>query len=396
MPVTTRSQSRLLSTAQAKGLQLPFKPSEEVKQPFKSLDPATPKQLYQLDGAQSSTQRTPKESPTAQDPSEKTPSQDPSNQLPPQDPSNHTSPQDSSKKEPAQTITKSHLASPVPSNITKAFWPCRECPCRDGTFKDLVDNCLMCGHSMFDHEPHPEDPWYHCCDYPSERDELVTSVLQRVRDCAVIVIRATPMVGKTTLLKLLGHRITYQELDLEPVYIEWESKEDRNDLPYKKYLEKEKTRWREQNAESRPCNPKARTIYLIDEAQKSYEEDTLWSMLKNLHNTREGSLYILVCVYGAVGVSIQREKLVESQARLIHDMQRIELRPSMPGSPCMLFKQDDTDAILRKFALYHRCQLEDEVVKYLHEATGGHPGMLGVLLAHVQTFCRAVSRNYTY
>lgn len=54
----------------------------------------------------------------------------------------------------------------------------------------------------------------------------------------------------------------------------------------------------------------------------------------------------------------------------------------------MLFKQDDTDAMLRKFVLYHRCQLKDGVVKYLHHATGGHLGMLGVLLSHVKTFCR--------
>ncbi|KAH7038893.1 hypothetical protein B0J12DRAFT_764734 [Macrophomina phaseolina] len=370
MPVTTRSKSRLLSTAQDGGLQPPFKPSKTVKHPFKSLDHAAPKQLYQLDGAQPSTQRTPKKSPTAQDPS------------------NQTSPQDSGKKEPLQTITKPHSASPVPSNITKAFWPCRECPCHDGTFKDLVDNCLMCGHSMFDHEPHPEDHWYHRCDYPSERDELVTSVLQHARNCAVIVIRATPMVGKTTLLKLLGHHITHHELDLEPVYIQWESRQDRNGLPYEEYLAQEKITWQERNAESRPCNPRARTIYLIDEAQRSYEEDTLWAMLKNYHNTRDGSLFVLVCVYGAAGTSPQRETFIESQARLMHSMQRIELRPSTPGSPYMLFKQEDTDAMLRKFALYHKCQLDNGVVEYLHRATGGHPGMLGVLLSHVKTFCR--------
>ncbi|EKG15815.1 hypothetical protein MPH_07018 [Macrophomina phaseolina MS6] len=196
------------------------------------------------------------------------------------------------------------------------------------------------------------------------------------------------MVGKTTLLKLLGHHITHHELDLEPVYIQWESRQDRNGLPYEEYLAQQKITWQERNAESRPCNPRARTIYLIDEAQRSYEEDTLWAMLKNYHNMRDGSLFVLVCVYGAAGISPQRETFIESQARLMHSMQRIELRPSTPGSPYMLFKQEDTDAMLRKFALYHKCQLDNRVVEYLHRATGGHPGMLGVLLSHVQTFCR--------
>ncbi|KAF2737114.1 hypothetical protein EJ04DRAFT_390669, partial [Polyplosphaeria fusca] len=236
-------------------------------------------------------------------------------------------------------------------------WSCQKCSCQEGVFEGLVDSCVLCGHDMDDHGPGVNDPWRPNCDYLCKRDKLVTSVLQYTRHYGVMVIRATPMVGKTALLQLLGHHVVYEEPDLEPVYFEWRRSEDRQGLKYQKYLERERADWKETNAELRPCNPKARIIYLIDEAQGSYEDIEFWSMLKNHHNTRMQSLFILVCVYGAAGVSYKRDPNIESQAQRMHSLQRVELRPSTSFGLCMLFQQDEVALIVNKFAVYNNYQL---------------------------------------
>ena len=64
-------------------------------------------------------------------------------------------------------------------------------------------------------------------------------LLKRVRDYGTVVIRATPFVGKSTLLKLLGHHIAHHESDLEPVFFNWQTREKRQGLPYVQYLQRE-------------------------------------------------------------------------------------------------------------------------------------------------------------
>ncbi|KAL9615668.1 MAG: hypothetical protein Q9160_009346 [Pyrenula sp. 1 TL-2023] len=239
---------------------------------------------------------------------------------------------------------------------------------------------------MDDHEPHTDDPWDPQCTYMCKRENLVASILQRVRQYGVVVIRATPQVGKTTLLKLLGHRIAHQDSDLEPVYLAWQNNKKREGLEYEKYLGQRAAAWREKNTKIRPHNPAARTIFLIDEAQGSYEEEALWSTLKNYHNTRVQALFVLVCVYGATGVSRVRDPDIESQAQRMHALHRIELRPTMPGSPCMLFRQEEVAYIIRKVATLNQYQLENGVIEYLYRATDGHPGMVGLLISHFENF----------
>lgn len=146
-----------------------------------------------------------------------------------------------------------------------------------------------------------------------------------------VVIRATPMVGKTTLLHLLGHHIVYQEQDLEPVLIDWRCREKRENLPYKQYLEQEASTWRERNATLRPNNPEARTMYLIDEAQGSYEEEEFWGWTLKQHNTRHSPMFVLVCLYGATALSSTADLNMESQAQLMDRMHRVDLSQTESG-----------------------------------------------------------------
>ncbi|KAF2732460.1 hypothetical protein EJ04DRAFT_395383, partial [Polyplosphaeria fusca] len=238
----------------------------------------------------------------------------------------------------------------LPSTIEKYFWPCQKCSCQEGVFEGLVDSCVMCRHTMDDHGPSRNNPWKPKCDYLCKRERLVASVLEYTRKFGVMVIRATPMVGKTALLQLLGLHIADNERDLEPVYLEWIPDDRRVHRTYEHYLEPERVYWQERNTRIRPCNPNAQTIYLIDEAQGSYEDTQFWTMLKNHHNTRAQDLFILVCVYGAAGTSSIREPNIESQAQRMHSLQRVELRPSTSFSLCMLFREDEVALMVDKFA----------------------------------------------
>ena len=99
---------------------------------------------------------------------------------------------------------------------------------------------------------------------------MVASVMRLLDIMRMVVIRATP---QSIFLQLLDHHVLRDQRDLEPVYFEWKTLDQRKRLPYKEYLECGKSSWQEKNAKYRPHNPEAKTLYLIDEGQKSYEEE---------------------------------------------------------------------------------------------------------------------------
>ena len=297
-------------------------------------------------------------------------------------------PQKQPRKHPISNGTKqpqiaTEPASPNHVNYAIMHWPCRSCSCPKGTFNYPINACTRCGHEMDDHEENLH-LWNPGCDFVCERQDLVASILQLVRDTRVVIIRATPLVGKSTLLKLLGRHILYTQSDLEPVFILWQPKSKRDHLRCDLYLQREESAWREINAKYRPSQSRARTIYLIDEAQGSYEEETLWGNMLKSRNTRSQPLFVLVCLYGAAGISHTGEPHAESQALCIDSLQRIELRQSTLGRPCMLFKPEETIITVKKWAIANRYLFHDGLPRYLHAATHGHPGMVGLILQYFQ------------
>lgn len=302
-------------------------------------------------------------------------------------------PIDQSWDQKKQALIDISLSSLERSNPTLTHWPCQSCPCPRGAFRYPIDKCIRCGHTMGNHED-VQHRWNPGCDFVCERTDLVTSILQLARNTRVVVIRATPQVGKTTLLRLLGRHILYKESELEPVFIEWKDRRLRNGLPYEQYLEQKRLRWQKDNAKYRPHNPKATTAYLVDEAQNSYEEEHFWTRTLKCYDARQQSIFVLVCPYGAAGLSSKSEPDIISQALLVDCMQRVELRPSKIGCPYMLFRQQETDEIVQKWAIVNKFQLKAGVSEYLHAATDGHPGMIGLILKYFEFLSSQVISNY--
>ena len=298
-----------------------------------------------------------------------------------QQPSRAQSPSNQNQNRTKPSFTAPENPQLNPGDNTLDHWPCGRCSCPQGIFKPLIDACVHCGHDMNSHrdEEHPWDPG---CDYVCERRELVTSILQMVESNRVLIIRATPQVGKTTLLLLLGHHILTKRPDLEPVFVYWLRRQSRDTLSYQTYLKQEKSLWQERNAKRRPHKEDARTVYLIDEAQGSYEEESFWNTDLKGKDTRSRPLFILICLYGATGLSQLREPNVQSQASQVDAFQRIELRPAIPGQPQLLFRLKESTTVITKWATQNRFTLEDGVFDYLHAATDGHPGALGLTLRY--------------
>ena len=283
----------------------------------------------------------------------------------------------------------SHIAPALSERSTRVLpdnaivhWPCQSCSCPQGVFAPPTDVCMFCEHNMDEHELPPSDTaWNPNCVYVSQREGLVAATIRLVLEKGVIIIRATPQVGKTTLLVLLGRHILEKHPSLEPVWIHWKPREDRNDLPYQQYLDNEAMHWREINSRYRPHNPEARTIYLIDEAQNSYPEADFWSRQQKNIFARSQSLFVLVCVYGSTTKYLTgRDNNTQSEAIKIPQSQRIELRPSATGGLCMQFTWKETEDVVQKWAYEHGYKLMGNVCEYMHMATSGHPGMIGLLL----------------
>ena len=225
---------------------------------------------------------------------------------------------------------------------------------------------------MANHERSTDiDSWTPAPDFLCERDDLVTEVLKLVLMARVVAIRAPPQAGKTALLTLLGRRILHVKPALEPVKFDWQTRRSRKtrglESEYSQYLTNERLRAQRENAEYRSFNPGARTIYLVDEAQGSYEEEEFWNQTLKAHDTRSQPLFVLVCVHGR----INDEPAIESRASRLDTFQRVELRPSEPGQLSILFKQDETRTVARKWSMIHHYEMDDDVPGYLHAATVG-------------------------
>ncbi|TEY39224.1 hypothetical protein BOTCAL_0466g00060 [Botryotinia calthae] len=286
------------------------------------------------------------------------------------------------KQKPARGNKNTDL--PGIDSTTITHWPCHKCDCPQGVFEFLDPICVNCGHEMNDHLIHHSSPWSTNCAYVCERPDLVSSVLKLALDTGMVVIRATPLVGKTTLLQLLGYHILLHNPELEPVFVLWLPKKRRDNA----------ARARKVNAKYRPHNPDATVIYLIDEAQGSYEDEEFWTAeLKNRY-TRSRPIFVLVCLYGAVGNYGIQDASIESQASKVDRLIRIELRPSKSSPLSMLFKFDETLTAVSKWILENRLNPDSvdrvAIAEYIHSATDGHPGMVGLILG---SFEMLISQN---
>ncbi|KAL9120246.1 MAG: hypothetical protein Q9187_003203 [Circinaria calcarea] len=250
---------------------------------------------------------------------------------------------------------------------------------------------------MLDHS-HPPTIWQDPPSYSNVfRKNLVQGLLDLVINKKVIVIRSTPATGKSKALLQLGDYILKSPKHdmLEPVLITWDKDPKKH---YRTYLDEkaeefvkineqhrttqEKQHRTPQEGQRQPPKKGRRNIFLIDEAQNTYEEKDMWSRLFKNPLDLDHELYVLVCVYGS-SQGIFRFGKALSESALINLERRIELRPTAANKLSMLFTQGELEEVIQTWAGANRLELHLDVYQYLMSETEGHPGVLGSILYYL-------------
>ena len=116
--------------------------------------------------------------------------------------------------------------------------PCQRRGCCRGAFVPPVDARNYGEHDMNDHciassdwDPRYEQP-------VTGRGKVVASAFDLLLENGVIIIAATPQVGRTTLLRLLARHVLCRCPSLRPISIDWYRQELRNDVGCQLYLQR--------------------------------------------------------------------------------------------------------------------------------------------------------------
>ena len=116
--------------------------------------------------------------------------------------------------------------------------PCSQCSCLHGHFINPTSTCINCSHDRGKHSK--GDPVFSVgATYLIGRSDMVEQVTEILLRHRIIVIRAPPMAGKSTLLDLLGEHIYRNCLHLEPIKVVWPKHRRDRTIPklYKFFLQ---------------------------------------------------------------------------------------------------------------------------------------------------------------
>ncbi|QSZ34320.1 hypothetical protein DSL72_005911 [Monilinia vaccinii-corymbosi] len=98
-------------------------------------------------------------------------------------------------------------------------------------------------------------------------------------------------------------------------------------------------------------------------------------------------------------MSRNQDPQYESHASRVDSLNRIELRPSRANSLCILFKPEETLTAVKKWIIVNRLDPRNvdlvPITEYLHSITGGHPGMVGLILGFFETSTSRETRRWT-
>lgn len=234
----------------------------------------------------------------------------------------------------------------------------------------------MAQHNKADRlEKLPQLPQYLC-----NREELVRNATDLLRNRGVIVLRAPPNTGKTTLLHLISKYITSNHVDLTPVYCLWaprtKAEITRHTYGFKQQL------LDALDSQNPSEDEWERAVFLIDEAQYTYEEHHMWD--EYFKNPREGTgpRFVLVCVHGSAEGLVEYGDLPSSSTRISAE-KRIELYPNESGGQKILLSQPEILQIVQMWCSQRKYSFDSEVVDYFEFETQGHAGVLGLLLDHL-------------
>ncbi|KAG8767028.1 hypothetical protein FRC15_005954 [Serendipita sp. 397] len=220
----------------------------------------------------------------------------------------------------------------------------------------------------------------------SVREETVKLIYERLNFYRFIQVRGTPASGKTTLAALLINYIRQKE-GLEALYIASWPKYDTD------WFDQLSAKgWKEEG-----------DILVIDEAQMTYWDKTLWNELFKSIQTGHPHRVILFSSYGsATGESKQNSPCIDvtpSAEMVISPVQLVNLRPidhnDGYGAVGLLLTEAECREMIGK--VFPPIHFEENLIEYIYSLTSGHPGGILELIRTITTHksYRQVQRNHT-
>ncbi|KAI9652428.1 MAG: hypothetical protein M1829_001650 [Trizodia sp. TS-e1964] len=254
------------------------------------------------------------------------------------------------------------------------------CVCEAGRFdydvgtEQLSATCTMCTHPITSHSSVSTLAKADCVDVPdplvSLRSDTVCALWKQLQGVRVIHVRGTPTSGKSTIAKLLHEHILLNSS--YPAYLfSWKEDYFTMNRPYNDILNIKVTK-RERDWRDYEC------VLLIDEAQLSYNCDTLWNdFIKFQASGRiTGPYIILFSSYGSPSPTPAVGPPGSAPVQL-RASQRVSVRPLAENnqSVFLYFTRAEYDDVLQRPFL-----LAKDLRDYIWELSAGHPGAVRAII----------------
>lgn len=226
----------------------------------------------------------------------------------------------------------------------------------------------------------------------SPRVQLVNGIVDRAEKYRLILVRGTPACGKTTLMNLLANELLARHSGETPVHIitGWDEKQVEKAGGWNNYL------MQETGIEGRAW-PTSPAYLLLDEAQESYWDTTLWSAFFKAiipFNAAESPCVMLFASYGSPGrgnsgfyeqkyfktpMDFGPSQLISMRAEESFDEEAMDC-DDQNGLGLLLDAEEATDVVKKYIDAVGPPSLSKDLMDELFLISNGHVGCLTALM----------------
>lgn len=240
------------------------------------------------------------------------------------------------------------------------------------------------------------------------REALVDSTIQLLRDCNMVLIRAPPQTGKSTLAQLISRKVFTHHPDLEPVFFFWPAGRANYWEKIQDYREILKEQLNEKKVENESVREKLKIgtnvesssrkpLYIIDDAHRTYSENLMWEQKFKNGIIDHDEYYLFLCGYGPANghihwgtvpsqsATVPTEWRIELLPHPSHNLQGMMQKEGYADTPHMLhvrMLEKEAAEVIKRWAENQSPQAtyDSSVLELLWYETEGHPGALKLIL----------------
>lgn len=213
------------------------------------------------------------------------------------------------------------------------------------------------------------------------RDGTVSQLAEVLDLRRIVHVRGTPACGKTTLALLLEKY--YRDKGERVFYLpSWKGNLDES-APWNSLAERIKNVYGEMGLKRMLGKADLfadETVFLLDEAQDSYGDDTLWNrIIKDVVGRISRIKICLFCSYGSPSTGVSYNDVSRKTSVTFGPHQRVSLTPSPEdGAPQigLFYTKNEFEQVLAKLCVNELgiYTIDPHALNYIFDLTNGHPG----------------------